>query len=69
MTSAGLALLGVFGLMIGSFLNVCISRLPALPFLRDSDPLVRQRPRAELPAVRRTLPILPRADRLAIPGN
>lgn len=29
MTVAGLILLGVFGLMIGSFLNVCISRLPA----------------------------------------
>jgi leader peptidase (prepilin peptidase)/N-methyltransferase len=28
-TVAGLILLGVFGLMIGSFLNVCISRLPA----------------------------------------
>lgn len=29
MTVPGLILLGVFGLMIGSFLNVCISRLPA----------------------------------------
>jgi leader peptidase (prepilin peptidase) / N-methyltransferase len=28
-TLPGLILLGVFGLMIGSFLNVCISRLPA----------------------------------------
>jgi leader peptidase (prepilin peptidase)/N-methyltransferase len=27
-TTAGLVLLGVLGLMIGSFLNVCISRLP-----------------------------------------
>lgn len=29
MTTPELVLLGVFGLMIGSFLNVCISRLPA----------------------------------------
>lgn len=29
MTLPGLILLGVFGLMVGSFLNVCISRLPA----------------------------------------
>ena len=29
MTLPGLIALGVFGLMIGSFLNVCISRLPA----------------------------------------
>ena len=29
MTSAFYVLLGVFGLMVGSFLNVCISRLPA----------------------------------------
>ncbi|HYN08120.1 MAG TPA: prepilin peptidase [Vicinamibacterales bacterium] len=29
MTPLGLVVLGVFGLMIGSFLNVCISRLPA----------------------------------------
>jgi leader peptidase (prepilin peptidase) / N-methyltransferase len=28
-TLIGLVLLGVFGLMVGSFLNVCISRLPA----------------------------------------
>ena len=29
MTPAALALLGVFGLIIGSFLNVCIGRIPA----------------------------------------
>ena len=29
MTSIELTLLAIFGLMIGSFLNVCISRLPA----------------------------------------
>lgn len=29
MTPLGIVLAGVFGLMIGSFLNVCISRLPA----------------------------------------
>jgi leader peptidase (prepilin peptidase)/N-methyltransferase len=29
LTPAGLALLAIFGLMIGSFLNVCISRIPA----------------------------------------
>ena len=29
MTPAGLLVLGLFGLMVGSFLNVCIGRLPA----------------------------------------
>jgi leader peptidase (prepilin peptidase)/N-methyltransferase len=29
MTTADLVLLGIFGLMVGSFLNVCIGRLPA----------------------------------------
>lgn len=29
MTTAAFALVGVFGLMIGSFLNVCIARIPA----------------------------------------
>ena len=29
MTPGFLVLVGVFGLMVGSFLNVCISRIPA----------------------------------------
>ena len=55
-----------FGLMIGSFLNVCIARIAgrrvgrhaglALPVVQDADPLVRQHSGAQLPAARRPLP-------------
>ena len=66
--------LAVVGLMIGSFLNVCIARLPggrvgrvaARRAVRRAEPpiaLVRQRPGGELPGARRTMPRC-RADQL-----
>ena len=60
------------GLIVGSFANVCIHRLPApavgrhaslrLPALRRADPSLGQRARAELPRAPRPLPPLPGPD-------
>lgn len=47
MTGAGLAWLAVVGLMIGSFLNVCISRLPARESVAS--------PRSRCPACRKPI--------------
>ncbi len=79
-TTTELVLLGVFGLMIGSFLNVCISRLPAGESVVDAAAHIVDRaatpirafdnvPVRELPGARRPMPVVPRADRLAIPAG
>lgn len=71
---AALALL--FGLVVGSFLNVCIYRIPLgisvakgrllLPRLRGEDRMVRQRPPAELSCAARPLPALRGPDFSAV---
>lgn len=69
------AWLGVFGAVVGSFLNVVIYRLPlgmslsfpgSLSGLQASDPLVRQCANPRLVVAERALPRLPHADLAAI---
>ena len=66
------AVIGVLGLLVGSFLNVVIYRLPrgeslvrpgvALPGLRDAGQAVRQHPGRLVAAPARALPQLRGAD-------
>ena len=63
--------------IIGSFLNVCIHRLPRrvdrspprVPALRPADPALRQHPDPQLPDAARPLPPLRRAHLGALPAG